>query len=160
MESTSSTIAASAAESDTGSLDSAAVATPWGADAATGSLDEFALVTNLHAAYVAAPPRTRRLINQALFEKFLITDDGEVTGELRAPFDLLLQAAVAAETRGDAQTPLPSKPRGPLGARGLSKQSLVGEKGLEPSRLAPLAPKASVSTNSTTRPSRGLTGVF
>jgi hypothetical protein len=42
MESTSSTIAASAAESDTGSLDSAAVAT-WCADAATGSLDEFAL---------------------------------------------------------------------------------------------------------------------
>ncbi len=29
----------------------------------------------------------------------------------------------------------------------------MGEKGLEPSRLATLAPKASVSTNSTTRPS-------
>ncbi len=94
--------------------------------------DALALVTNLHAAYIAAPPRTRRLINQALFEKFLITDDGEVTGELRAPFDLLLQAAGATETRGDAQSPLTSKPRGPLGARGLSKQSLVGGTGLEP----------------------------
>lgn len=29
---------------------------------------------------------------------------------------------------------------------------LVGEKGLEPSRLATLVPKTSVSTNSTTRP--------
>lgn len=29
---------------------------------------------------------------------------------------------------------------------------MVGEKGLEPSRVTPLAPKASVSTNSTTRP--------
>ena len=31
-------------------------------------------------------------------------------------------------------------------------QCLVGEEGLEPSHLAALAPKASVSTNSTTRP--------
>lgn len=29
---------------------------------------------------------------------------------------------------------------------------MVGEEGLEPSRLAPLASKASVSTSSTTRP--------
>lgn len=29
---------------------------------------------------------------------------------------------------------------------------MVGEKGLEPSRLAALVPKTSVSTNSTTRP--------
>jgi hypothetical protein len=36
----------------------------------------------------------------------------------------------------------------------LSKENvfLVGEKGLEPSRLAAPAPKAGVSTNSTTRP--------
>lgn len=32
--------------------------------------------------------------------------------------------------------------------------TLVGEKGLEPSRLAALVPKTSVSTNSTTRPSK------
>lgn len=32
--------------------------------------------------------------------------------------------------------------------------SLVGEEGLEPSRIASLAPKASVSANSTTRPGR------
>ena len=39
------------------------------------------------------------------------------------------------------------------GLRKLDMQNeLVGEKGLEPSRLATLAPKASVSTNSTTRP--------
>lgn len=33
-----------------------------------------------------------------------------------------------------------------------SAYALVGEEGLEPSRLAPLVPKTSVSTSSTTRP--------
>lgn len=41
----------------------------------------------------------------------------------------------------------PKRPTSPFGS-----SSLVGEEGLEPSRLAPLVPKTSVSTNSTTRP--------
>ena len=94
--------------------------------------DALALVTNLHGAYLAAPPRIRRLINQSLFEKFLITDEGEVTGELRAPFDLLLRAAGTAEAWGDAHVPSRNKPRGPSGPRGLSNDSLVGGTGLEP----------------------------
>ena len=43
-------------------------------------------VANLHTAYVEANQRTRRMINQAIFERFLITDNGEIVGELRPPF--------------------------------------------------------------------------
>jgi site-specific DNA recombinase len=92
----------------------------------------LSFVTDIHAAYLEAPPKIRRLINQALFEKFLVSDDGELTGELRAPFDLLLRAAGTTEQRGDAHTPITNKPRGLSRPRGLSKQSLVGATGLEP----------------------------
>ena len=43
-------------------------------------------VANLHGAYVSADHRTRRLINQSVFERFTISDDGEIVGELKAPF--------------------------------------------------------------------------
>ncbi|HEY2937718.1 MAG TPA: recombinase family protein [Gaiellaceae bacterium] len=60
----------------------------------------LSFVTDLHKAYEKAPPRTRRLINQAIFERFLISDDGDITGELRAPFHLLLQASGTADDNG------------------------------------------------------------
>jgi site-specific DNA recombinase len=93
----------------------------------------LSFVTNLHAAYVVATSSVRRMINQAIFERFLITDEGEVIGELRPPFDLLLQASGVAKNglvlrREDRQ-----KPRAPLtGALGLRKDCLVGEGGFEP----------------------------
>jgi hypothetical protein len=93
----------------------------------------FSFVTNLHEAYIAASVGVRRRINQDIFERFLITDDGEVVGELRPPFDLLLQASgiadkgvvVRRKARGKQRAPA----RGPLG---LNKDSLVGEGGFEP----------------------------
>jgi hypothetical protein len=40
--------------------------------------------------YAAAPTRLRRQMNQAMFEKFYLDDDGEVTAELAGPFKVLL----------------------------------------------------------------------
>ena len=93
----------------------------------------FSFVTNLPEAYVAASAGVRRRINQAIFERFLITDDGEVVGELRPPFDLLLQASGIADkgvvVRRKAREKQRAPARGPLG---LNKDSLVGEGGFEP----------------------------
>ena len=91
-------------------------------------------VGNLHAAYIEADHRTRRQINQALFERFLVSDDGTVTGRLRGPFDLLLQASGTADRDGVVHLgPEPiEKPRGPRGPRGLSNAQMVELAGLEP----------------------------
>ena len=74
----------------------------------------LAFVTNLHAAYSDANPRLRRRINQAIFERFLISDEGDVIVELRPPFDLLLQASGTTQNgiiraRGDKETTRPAK---------------------------------------------------
>ena len=45
----------------------------------------YALVGNLHKAYLEASPRTRRLMNQALFERLVIDDTEEITGTLKRP---------------------------------------------------------------------------
>ena len=49
----------------------------------------LAFVTNLHAAYSEADQRLRRRINQAIFERLLISDDGDVirgaAATLRSP---------------------------------------------------------------------------
>lgn len=93
----------------------------------------FSFVTNLHAAYVAASSAVRRRINQAIFERFLITDDGDVVGELKPPFDLLLQASGIADkgvvVRRKAREKQRAPARGPLG---LNKDSLVELGGFEP----------------------------
>ena len=87
------------------------------------------LVANLHGAYLAANHRTRRLMNQAIFERFLINDDEEVTGTLASPFDLLIQASGRDEAT-TATKKRPGTPRGPSsGPRGLSKNDVVGERG-------------------------------
>jgi site-specific DNA recombinase len=90
-------------------------------------------VANLDRAYEEAGSKLRRQMNQALFTLILISDDGEVTAELRPPFQLLFQAI--GSTEGDLihQHQGLERPRGPLkGPRGLSKQGLVELAGLEP----------------------------
>jgi hypothetical protein len=74
-------------------------------------------------------------MNQALFERILISDDGDITGELRAPFGLLFQA-VGHPASEDGLTRLVLKalerPRGPEGPLGLNNDQLVELSGLEP----------------------------
>lgn len=48
------------------------------------------LASDCHAAYADADENTRRLFNQAFFERLLLHDDGEVTHDLAQPFRLLL----------------------------------------------------------------------
>jgi site-specific DNA recombinase len=88
-----------------------------------------------HAAYLAASDRLRRQFNMAFFKRLLLSDEGEVVGELAEPFDALLgddlrRAAVAQADhelrdaveralRERAQHRLPAcnegRPRGPGG---------------------------------------------
>jgi site-specific DNA recombinase len=94
----------------------------------------LAFVTDLHGAYLTANHRLRRQINQAIFERILISDDGDVVGELRPPFELLFRASGIAD-RGAivSRKATLERPRGPVkGPRGLSKQALVELAGLEP----------------------------
>ena len=91
----------------------------------------FDLISNLQAAYLAAPPRTRRPMNQAIFQGFLIHDDEEVTSSLNSPFDHLVEAAAFDDAT--ARTRVPKTPQGPpSGPRGLSLESMVELGGLEP----------------------------
>ena len=96
-------------------------------DTIEGNLKKaFDLISNLQAAYIAAPPRTRRLMNQAIFQGFYIHDDDEVSSSLNSPFDYLVEAA-AFDTKP------PKTPQGPAsGPRGLSLESMVELGGLEP----------------------------
>ena len=117
----------------------------------------LALATNAQAAYTAAPDSVRRQLNQALFTKIRITNDGEVTSDLAQPFDVLLspvarrltaspaprEAARGPEPRregceieeeahddvGLARTVRPFQGRG-----GLNYDTLVDLTGLEPGR--------------------------
>ena len=92
----------------------------------------FDYVGDLRGAYLRANGLVRRRMNQALVERYLLTDDGDIAATLRKPFDLLLQASgVAGEDGVIGNAPSP-EPRGPEGPRGLSKESLVGVPGLEP----------------------------
>jgi len=63
------------------------------------------LVADLHRAYLDAPPRTRRLMNQAIFERFLVNDDEVVTGALAGPFDLLIEASPGETPRRPPRRP-------------------------------------------------------
>lgn len=92
----------------------------------------YALSSNLHKAYLDAPARTRRLMNQALFERFLIDDEENVTGTFREPFGLLMKAA-GREVTQTVATRAPETTIGPeTGPMGLSIESLVELGGLEP----------------------------
>jgi site-specific DNA recombinase len=58
----------------------------------------FQFIGTLDLAYAEAPAKVRRQMNQALFSRILVSDDGEVAGELRPPFQLILQATGTSET--------------------------------------------------------------
>jgi site-specific DNA recombinase len=90
-------------------------------------------VGNLHHAYAEADPKVRRQMNQALFVRILVSDDGEVAGELRPPFDRLFWVTRTADDGLLYRRQVPERPRGPVtGPRGLNKQALVELAGLEP----------------------------
>lgn len=98
-------------------------------------------------------------MNQALFKRIYVDQTGELRGELAEPFSTLLSRPIRALTAShvpevDCSTWEASfnEPEAPEGAPGLSQTILVGTKGLEPSRVASPAPKAGVSTISTTSP--------
>jgi len=57
------------------------------------------LARDCHAAYEAAGPNTRRLFNQAFFEKLYLHDDGEVTHDLAEPFKILLDPRLSRELK-------------------------------------------------------------
>jgi site-specific DNA recombinase len=93
----------------------------------------FRFVGTLASAYAEAPPKVRRQMNQALFTRILVSDDGEVAGELRPPFQLILQATGTTETGLVHYHEGAEVTRGPgTGPRGLSKTDLVELGGLEP----------------------------
>jgi hypothetical protein len=70
-------------------------------------------VGDLHHAYEAADVRLRRQMNQALFVRILVSDDGEVAGQLRPPFELLLEATGTADDGLVYQRSGAEAPRGP-----------------------------------------------
>ena len=91
----------------------------------------YALIGNLRAAYLEATPRTRRLMNQALFERILV-DDEDVVGDFAKPFDLLMEAAGREATQTVSRND-PKTTRGPeSGPRGLNDVQMVELSGLEP----------------------------
>ena len=117
-----------------------------------------------HLNYQAADPDMRRDINQSVFEKILIHQNGPATGEMAEPFVTLLSDEVTLATidkvleddtepswincqlkklyereRGIAWPTMPRKPQTPpLVRRGLSNELLVPGTGLEPVRELPL----------------------
>ncbi len=58
------------------------------------------LAGSCHRAYLAATPRVRRLLNQALYEQFYIDEDG-VRAKMAEPFHTLLGPDVIVGTRAD-----------------------------------------------------------
>ena len=93
----------------------------------------LSFVANLDRAYEEADAKVRRQMNQALFTRILVTDAGDVIGELREPFQLLFQV-IGSSTDGAIQHRKGAETtRGPVKEpRGLNKESLVELAGLEP----------------------------
>jgi len=93
----------------------------------------LAFVGNLHKAYEEADARLRRQMNQALFVRILVSDEGEVARQLRPPFELLLEATGTTDDGLIQHRRGVEAARGPhYGPRGLNKQALVELAGLEP----------------------------
>jgi hypothetical protein len=93
----------------------------------------LSLIADPHAAYLAADHRVRRLMNQAIFEQFLVDDDESIASSLAPPFSHLITASQAISTRAREETSGQKTPRGPVnGPFGLSNEELVELSGLEP----------------------------
>ena len=63
----------------------------------------LALAENWAAAYRDAGPTIRRQMNQAIFKKIYVDDEGGVTSEFSEPFELLLSSEVIEAARDHAQ---------------------------------------------------------
>ncbi len=93
------------------------------------------LATTPYAAYQRASPQIRRLWNQALFERFLIVDEGiEVTG-LAEPFRTLLDPSLLDHLAAPEKCEATHVSEG----HGSKERLLVGETGFEPATARPPA---------------------
>ena len=63
----------------------------------------LALAENWTAAYRDSGPTIRRQMNQAIFKKIYVDDEGGVTSEFSEPFELLLSSEVIEAARDHAQ---------------------------------------------------------
>jgi site-specific DNA recombinase len=138
------------------------------------------LVENCQATYVSVDARTRRRMNQALFERLVVDEDYVVVAQPSSEYELLLHPEVRAAARQRAAERERTDPRtylrvgrpGRTGVRneltpvridrGSSIDWLVGEGGLEPPRPCghrnlnparlPIPPLARVSQRRLARP--------
>jgi site-specific DNA recombinase len=103
----------------------------------------LALATDTQVTYQGASDPVRRKLNQVMFEKIFVEEDGELSSVLAEPFDLLLSPEVrrlvasalpAVARRSRALTaPTTKAPAGWRAPRvGLNKRALVGAGGFEP----------------------------
>ena len=95
------------------------------------------LAADCYSAYRDADPPTRRLFNQAFFQKIFICDDGTVTHELADPFKILLDPALPDRlvALGNQRRRAISEETGHLAhsqAAGSNIDILVGDTGFEP----------------------------
>jgi site-specific DNA recombinase len=74
------------------------------------------LARNCYAAYEAADGNTRRLFNQAFFEKLYVHVDGEITHDLAEPFGLLLDPDLPGQLAKSHSAGKRSKARKAAGA--------------------------------------------
>jgi site-specific DNA recombinase len=58
------------------------------------------LAGNWHDAYIRATDKERRLLNQAIFEKLYVNEDGEILHDYAEPFDLLLSEPILTTVNG------------------------------------------------------------
>jgi site-specific DNA recombinase len=106
------------------------------------------LARDCYAAYEAADENTRRLFNQAFFEKLYLHVDGEITHDLAEPFGLLLDPDLPAQIAGSYSEGRRSKARKAIGkpggprnridlkriaAEGSNVDTVVPPEGFEPS---------------------------
>ena len=71
------------------------------------------LARDCHAAYQDADDNTRRLFNQAFFERLHVQADGEITHDLAEPFGLLLDPTLAAKLAPRRRAGNGSRPKRP-----------------------------------------------
>ena len=82
------------------------------------------LARDCHAAYEAADENTRRLFNQAFFEKLYVHVDGEITHNLAEPFGLLLDPDLPDQIAKSHSKDKRSKARKAVSAPGGSRNEI------------------------------------
>ncbi len=64
----------------------------------------IALATNCHRAYLASPPKLRRALNQAFYEKLYLHGDTITTARLAEPFDQIIHRTYTRQIQGHEQS--------------------------------------------------------